>query len=267
MDLLRMAGTTTTRVQFFCESHRLSASARGQTFVVELAGSRIRSAGCCSPGHRPKADGQGRGRGRITCSAGSARETPVGGLDAGRPVPRGQARKRSGGPTTRITTHGDRSHILSGPHGATLESPRAARPPPRGSRNTRKRLVGPETHVHARREAGEHLGAVFSLLERPRPPVASDSRRKSAKSAGARTAGRLDDSATRSPRGAPAALIARQSRMRPTRRRPRPWRSGGRCRCLRPSCRTLPSRPCYAQSRPRGGVRVSRRSTRGANRT
>lgn len=191
MDLLRMAGTTTTRVQFFCESHRLSASARGQTFVVELAGSRIRSTGCCSPGHRPKADGQGRGRGRITCSAGSARETPVGGLDAGRPVPRGQARKRSGGPTTRITTHGDRSHILSGPHGATLESPRAARPPPRGSRNTRERLVGPETHMHARREAGEHLGAVFSLLERPRPPVASDSRRKSAKSAGARTAGRL----------------------------------------------------------------------------
>ncbi len=65
----------------------------------------------------------------------------------GGPYRVGRPEHNSGDPLTRIITHDDRFHILSGPHGAMIESPRAARPLTGSSRNTREGPVGPETQA------------------------------------------------------------------------------------------------------------------------
>ena len=65
----------------------------------------------------------------------------------GGPYRVGRPEHNSGDPHTRIITRDDRLHILSGPHGAMVESPRAARPPTCGPRNTREGQVRPETQL------------------------------------------------------------------------------------------------------------------------
>lgn len=133
----------------------------------------------------------------------------------------------------------------------------------------------PRIPDEADRAAGSNLGVVSYLLERPRPPVASDSGRKSARKVH-RMFGPPPPAASRRGRrpiathpvaGRPLAdLSAPRSRTPPNRRRLRLGWSGGRSRCPRRARPFPPSTPYCGKNPPRQGVRVSPRSTRDASR-